>query len=328
MRNTSVASNAYAFLKIMPLKAFFLCAALLGWGGLAASAQGDPGAREALNRFFLPSSTVRRGFLGVDEYFLKMTASQEESGGLVYESGELGSPLDPAFDDPTVMRAKSAFSEHEYRKAHQMLLLHLVPRAASKDVAQLVDRLVAVQYFYPTLDVGRGQWAQALGLGLHDFLRGRDRHAVLRVSYALSLNPVAPKLADFLERLEAITRIKGERIATGTGLSLLETKLNASETAFKAGRYDEMMRLTRDVLVLWPEHATALSRLGSGFYLQGKLPEAKAVWKQALRLEGRRGVDESRFEDISRLGRQRAQDCASRLKDHLQIRQQWEHPSD
>ncbi|MFA5139379.1 MAG: hypothetical protein WC728_09105 [Elusimicrobiota bacterium] len=241
-----------------------------------------------MDQFFAPSRPpVERETADLAGTFDRMKASQSLSGGSVYERRELESPLAQTLEDPASPDVRSAVLRHRYAEAYKALAGRLVAQRSAWQGVDLGKRLELVQGFYPDLDPGQGQWSRVLAQGILDFLYGRDSHAVLRVSYALSLNPVAPKLQDLLAKLEEFTRVKGQRIPWGTGLSLLEVKLNDCKAAFAAKRLSAVVRLSRDVLVLRPQHPTALSRLGSALFLQGKRRAAASVWKQALALEAR-----------------------------------------
>jgi tetratricopeptide (TPR) repeat protein len=241
-----------------------------------------------MERFFAPSRPpVERETADIAGTFDRMKASQRLSGDSVYERREMESPLAPALEDPALPGLKNAVLRNRYAEAYKALAGRLVAQRSAWQGVDLGKRLELVQGFYPALDPGQGQWSRVLAQGILDLLSGRDSHAVLRVSYALSLNPVAPGLKGFLARIEEFTHVKGERIPWGTGLSLLEVKLNECKEAFAAKRLPAVVRLSRDVLVLSPQHPTALSRLGSALFLQGKRKAAASVWKQALALESR-----------------------------------------
>jgi len=266
-----------------------LCAAFV----MAAPSYGERGDAGRMEIFFTPSRPPgAREPAESPKVFERLEASQALSAGAVYEAGELASPLGGVLEGAGLSPAESAeiralLDKDKYLPAYQIVGGLLISTAAPRSLVSFGNRLGLVKEHFAELDPSKGRWARVLKQGIEDFLRGRSAHAVLRVSYALSLNPVAPGLSSFLERVEAFTGRKGRRIPTGTGLSLVEELLNDAETAFAAGRLDDVVRLSRDVLVLKPQHPTALSRLGSALFLKGRSSQAAAVWEQALELETR-----------------------------------------
>lgn len=240
----------------------------------------DP-SRPAVRQLYLPGTRVLK-HLDTDAYFDRLTADQTATAGALYEKAELASPLRSKLD----AGLRRAVREGRYGAAFLS--------------ADWNSRLGIVKSFYPELDPERGQWARAAMQAANDFIEGRDAHAVLRASYALSLNPVAPGLAGFLRAIESETGLEGARIPSGTGLSLLEVKLNSAKDLFKAGRYEAMARVCRDVLVLKPGDPTALARLGSGLYMLKRYGEAASVWTLALGAEQRESERASLSAMISR----------------------------
>ncbi len=226
-------------------------------------------SRPAVRQLYLPGTRVLK-HLDTIAFHQRLLEEQRASGGILYTASQLDSPRWNKFD-PAL---REAVRDGRYGDAHRF----------SDD-----GRIALVKSFYPALRPDDGQWARAAMQAATDFIAGRDSHAVLRASYALSLNPVAPGLAGFLRGLEKATGKSGTRIPSGTGLSLLEVKLNATKDLFKAKRYESMVRLCREVLVLKPGDPTALARLGSGFYMRGEFKKAAAVWKAALSGEQRPG---------------------------------------
>lgn len=248
----------------------------------------EAASSKKLGVFFAPSEPlVLKDFTEIVGYFDALRKSQELSDGHVYEGAELASPVVPALDHPDFGYVRAAVRGRNYLEAYKSVSAYLVREIADKPMVSLGHRLEVVKEVYPRYDPGRSQWGRVLAQSITDFLSGRDAHSVLRASHALSLNPVAPGLESYLAALERFTGLKGRRVETGTGLSLLEVKLNEGKAAFIAGRLDETVRLSRDVLVLRPGHPTALSRLGSAFYVKRDFARAVAVWRQARGVETR-----------------------------------------
>jgi tetratricopeptide (TPR) repeat protein len=265
-------------------------AILAGFGGgaRAQSAGRDPSldlffdpSRPAVRQLYLPGTRVLK-HLDTDGIFNRIAVYQKKSGGRLYDPAELKAPLAASLDAGLLR----AVREGKY--------------AAALVSAGDNPRLEILRGIYPTLDPERGQWARAAMQAATDFVAGRDRHAVLRASYAYSLNPVAPGLAGFLKAVESETMRPGTRIPSGTGLSLLEVKLNATKDLFKAKRYKPLLRVCRDVLVLNPGDPTALARFGSALYMLKRYKDAAAVWTLALEEEQRVGEKKSLAAMIAR----------------------------
>lgn len=207
--------------------------------------------------------------------------------GYAYEFEALPNPLPAALETERVSDVKQAIVEGRYGQAHELLTAHLTREAGEVALIAVARRLEEVKAFYPTLDRTQGAWAEAEHKAITDFLYGRDAESVLKASYALSLSSTAPNAAAFLARLEAVTNRKGERMPQGSALSLLELKLVDSERMFISANFPEVIKLGKDILVLEPEHATALARIGSAYYRLDKLSEAVAYWRRALAVETR-----------------------------------------
>jgi tetratricopeptide (TPR) repeat protein len=174
-----------------------------------------------------------------------------------------------------------------YKEARQILTPQL--RAGADEIAlvSLARRLEVVEGFYPELDAGLGRSERALHGAISDFLHGRDREALLRASYALSLPVAAADMDPFLTRLEEITGVKAERLDPDLRMDLHEKKLEETKVFFESGRFDEVIRLCDELLLLVPRYPTALSRRGSALYLQQNYSKARDAWRHALAVENR-----------------------------------------
>jgi len=248
----------------------------LGSGVRAQDSKRDPSldlffapSRPAVRQLYLPGTRVLK-HLDTVGFHQNILSAQKASGGVLYERADLASSREGNLDFALL----EAIREGRYADAH----------LADDDA-----RIELVKSYFPSLRPVDGQWARATMQAATDFVAGRDRHALLRASYALSLNPVAPGLAGFLKGIEGATGKSGTRIPSGTGLSLLEVKLNLTKDLFKAKNYKAMLRQCRDVLILKPGDPTALARLGSGHYMMGGYKKAAAIWGIALKNESRAG---------------------------------------
>lgn len=169
----------------------------------------------------------------------------------------------------------------QYQGAYDEVQYILRTRATKVEVLALARRLEALTSYYPSLDPSAGAAPALLARSHRNFLTGEDYAAVLEASYAVSLSST-PVMDAWLDRLSEITQIKPHRVPAASGLTLVEKKMRDSETLFLSNKPAEAELLLRDVVLLRPDHDTALARLGSTIYAQGRYPEAINVWEKAL----------------------------------------------
>ena len=181
----------------------------------------------------------------------------------------------------TLSTTSALINAGRYEEAYEEVARILRTRATKVEVLALARRLEALTTYYPTLDPSAGTVPGLLVQANKEFLTGQDYSAMLRTSYALSLSS-NPTLSSWLARLAEITEIRPHRVPAGAKLSLIDLKMRDSETLFLSNKPKEAEVLLRDVLILKPDHATALSRLGSVFYTQGRYKEAITFWRKAL----------------------------------------------
>ncbi|PCI31278.1 MAG: hypothetical protein COB53_13520, partial [Elusimicrobia bacterium] len=134
----------------------------------------DP-SRPAVQQLYLPGTRVLR-HLDTVSFHDRILEDQRASGGVLYDNADLVSVREDVLD---------------------FGLREAVVQGRYGDVNRSVDdeRVAVVNSFFPSLSPQRGQWARAAMQAATDFVAGRDRHALLRASYAFSLNPVAPGMA-------------------------------------------------------------------------------------------------------------------------------------
>ncbi|MFH1725740.1 MAG: type IX secretion system membrane protein PorP/SprF [Elusimicrobiota bacterium] len=219
------------------------------------------------------------------DLFEKIKTMEKPAAAYAYEFEGLPTPIPAVLTDAKYDAAKSAIEANRFKDALEDLTPHLRQKAAGVALVSLGHRLEEVAEFYPVLDAGAGPWAEDLAAAIKDFLYGRDAASVLKTAQAWSLDPKAPRLDSFLTRLEAVTKRTAERVPPEAGISLLDLKLNESETLFVARHFDKSIKLCEDILVLRPNHPTALARIGSAHYVQNKHNDAMAFWNRALQVE-------------------------------------------
>ncbi len=194
-------------------------------------------------------------------------------------------PLLQAVKDVKFSAVKSSIETGEYETARQRFGDYLQGRAPQASLTAFSRRLEEVAAFYPTLPLPppspirgeekrAGEWVKALAQGIKNFLYGRGRAAVQKVSYARSLNPDNLKLKAFLEKLEEIRGFNARQL-------LVESKLLQSMRAFQADRLDETIRLCQEILTMEQGNSAVWTRLGAVYYLQKKFSDAIKAWERA-----------------------------------------------
>ena len=113
---------------------------------------------------------------------------------------------------------------------------------------------------------------------------------LLAALLALSLGCAHPKPEppEAAKAPEAAASAASISVALSTGASVQQL-LTGLETAYRAGRYDDGLKLVSRVLALRRKDLSIYDRVGSIYYLLGRYGEAMSVWEQALKLEKRKG---------------------------------------
>lgn len=213
------------------------------------------------------------------ERLAKMIAEGPRVEGYAYEFEEV-KPEEP-IPLVTLSTAATLIQAGRYQEAYTEVVHILETRATKVEVLALARRLEALTTHYQSLEPSADSLTRELARAMEDYLTGKDYAAVLRTSYVLSIAST-PQLSAWLTQLSQITQIKPHVVPAGAGLSLLELKLRDSETVFLLKRPKEAEVLLRDVVTLQPGHRTALARLGSALYAQGRYPEAIEHWTRAI----------------------------------------------
>ena len=128
---------------------------------------------------------------------------------------------------------------------------------------------------------------------------------MLQASFAASMKPEDARLGHLLEDMEKAIKIKATRLPPEHPRGFIEEILYQAEFANTRGDMGRVETLLGDTLVLEPENATALERVGSLRYLTGHLPEAISAWELALKIETRERELES-LREYLRVARERA----------------------
>ncbi len=220
-----------------------------------------------------------------------------------YEYSEELKPQD--LSDPRLADVRRLIEERRYRMAQKALTEFAAKQPLSQGLVRLSNRLGLAVYYYSELPEPADKFDHALVDSLHRFFYGQDRLAMLQASFALSMKPDDAKLGHLLDDMEKAVKIKATRLPPDHPRGFIEEMLWQAEFANTRGEMGRVETLLGDTLVLEPENATALERLGSLRYLTGRLPEAIAAWEAAVKIETRERELES-LREYLRVARERA----------------------
>jgi tetratricopeptide (TPR) repeat protein len=153
-------------------------------------------------------------------------------------------------------------------------------------LAKLRERLSIVAAVAPALRNPSSKWERELAAGIGAFLDFQDPTAVRHAAYAYSLHPSEPALGT-LNAFEAVTHLRGDRVSPEFAgkLSLVEDKIVRMTVLLQTGKAAEALTLGKQALELEPTDPTALSRVGTAYFLLGQTEQAVAYWTQALQFE-------------------------------------------
>ncbi|MBI4370850.1 MAG: type IX secretion system membrane protein PorP/SprF [Elusimicrobia bacterium] len=201
-----------------------------------------------------------------------------------YEYGQELRPQD--LNDPRLKEVRELIEQGKHRPAREALTRLGEREPLSQPLLRLGNRLGLVAYYYPELPAPQTKFDKTLAAALRRFFHGEDRLGVLQASYAYSLAPDA-RLGRLLEDIEKAVGVKAERVAPDSTRGFLDQMLDRAEYAHTRGDAGQVEQILGDVLTLEPDNATALERLGSLRYLNGRYTDAVAAWEKALTVETR-----------------------------------------
>jgi tetratricopeptide (TPR) repeat protein len=220
-----------------------------------------------------------------------------------YEYAEELKPQD--LNDPRLAEVRHLIEKREYRSAQKALNAFALKQPLSQGLLRLSNRLGLVIYYYGELPEPKDKYDKTLVESLRKFFYGQDRLAVLQASYAFSMKPEDARLGHLLEDMEKAVKLPATRLGADHPRSFIEEMLYQAEFANTRGEMTRVETLLADTLVLEPENATALERLGSMRYTSGRLADAIAAWDAAVKVETRQAEVES-LREYLRVARERA----------------------
>ncbi|MFA5140929.1 MAG: type IX secretion system membrane protein PorP/SprF [Elusimicrobiota bacterium] len=205
-------------------------------------------------------------------------------------------------------------AEARFAEAHAKLDQALGLNPQDRHVAASVERMAKIASVFPELRDFRADPAQAaLYEGIMDYLAGRDKDAVRKLSYAASLQPADERYERFLQVIEGAVGIAREVApAAPAAPTLGKEKLVAAaqallEVALREGDHDKVMRLAKEVLELDPANVLAYKRMAAAHYAkkeyEAALRSLRAAKKYETDAEGRRSLDSYISAMVSLLGK-------------------------
>lgn len=203
--------------------------------------------------------------------------------GLLPVGFDLGPINHPhSLSDPRLIKIKELVDQGEFNAAFLAMkaLMPSLPKDPSYSI--LLDRLNLLAEFYPEFPLSVRRWSTTMFTGFKDFLDGKDRFAMLHVSYAAALNPDDVRIERILTKLESVTQIKADRVSPNNPLGFIGELLYRAEAANESREYPRVRQILNDILELEPHNAVALERMGSVSYVLKQYPQAIKAWKQAL----------------------------------------------
>ncbi|MBI3298548.1 MAG: type IX secretion system membrane protein PorP/SprF [Elusimicrobia bacterium] len=189
-------------------------------------------------------------------------------------------------------QARADTGEGRFAEAREKLNQALSLNPKDLRIQASLERVALTAEVFPEITGFRTDAAQAaLYEGVMDFLAGRDKEAVRKLSYAASLQPGDERFERFLqtaERKAGITRELPDTVATaptlgrekavGAGMALMEVALRESD-------YPKVLKLADEVLELDPQSVLAFKRKATALYAVKKYEDALRALRSALKFE-------------------------------------------
>ncbi|MBI2362491.1 MAG: type IX secretion system membrane protein PorP/SprF [Elusimicrobia bacterium] len=189
-------------------------------------------------------------------------------------------------------QARVDTGEGRFAEAREKLSQALGLNPKDLRIQASLERMSLSAEVFPEVSGFRTDPAQAaLYEGVMDFLAGREKDAVRKLTYAASLNPADERYERLLqtaERKAGITRelptatatapTLGREKAVGAGMALMEVALRESD-------YAKVVKLADEVLELDPQSVLAYKRKATALYAQKKYEEALRALRAGYKFE-------------------------------------------
>lgn len=165
----------------------------------------------------------------------------------------------------------------------------LVAPAELEEAKAMAAKAANIAPIYPTLR-GSDDKTRLLKLAVGAYLQGDGKQAVNAITYAWQLNPNDTRVA----RLRAII-LKAFPLETFDlnllpGVTLTDQKDQQALELIYEGKYTSAVEECKEVLDLDPQNVLAMVRMGSAFWAMGMKKNARAIWRQAEKLDPRNQV--------------------------------------
>ncbi len=138
-----------------------------------------------------------------------------------------------------------------------------------------------------------------------DFAKSNVKEAKDKISYALSLE----KENKYAKKFQiAIDEILGKSSTPDdiASPSELKAKLNQALKHIYAGEYEAAINLCNEVISIDPTIVVAHKRLGSAYYMLGRMKEAEQAWKEASKLNPSDKELKNLLDNMKKNGKRRA----------------------
>lgn len=194
-------------------------------------------------------------------------------------------------------QARMDTGEGRFAEAREKLKQALSLNAKDLRIQASLERVALTAEIFPEVVGFRTDPAQAaLYEGVMDFLAGRDKEAVRKLTYAASLTPSDERFERFLQTAErkagvtrelpstvAVAPTLGREKAVGASMALMEVALREAD-------YPKVLKLADEVLELDPQSVLALKRKATALYATKKYEDSLRSLRSALKFE--RDADE------------------------------------
>ncbi len=190
-----------------------------------------------------------------------------------------------SLDDPRLADVRRLIEIRYYRQAQLTLTKFIVDQRPNAPLVRLSNRLDLVAQYYPDWSGPRSRWDNFVVAAIYEFLHGHDRKAILKASYAFSLNRNDSKFNKFLADLENAVGIQAERLAPDNPRGFANEMLARVEAANSRHEVQTVSMILQDLLELDDQDVATTEKVGSMYYILGRYQEAIATWTMALRME-------------------------------------------
>ncbi len=203
-----------------------------------------------------------------------------------YEYAEELKPQD--LDDLRLAEVRRLVETRLYQQAHEALAKFVKGQGMSTPpLLRLSNRLELVSHYYPDWSGLTNPWEHVAVSGIDNFLRGHDRRAMLKASYALNLSRNDTKFDHLVAEMETALSLKAERLAADHPRSFIDEMLYRVEAANSRNEMQTVDALLSDILDLDPSNYIATERVGSMYYILGRYQDSIDTWEKALTQEKR-----------------------------------------